>query len=148
MFGNFWKLALTILKKKYQFLLGIRDACSWKRKLEKTRSWKRLSGKVRNEIERNEHCIENFPIPIGALRLNKDFLTSNFPTSKVSNFSFFLRYLSNLNITYRIILVKYWTDSDWLKSVIVVSFGKFIDNPFGVIIRKWIIPHSIGSNRF
>ena len=30
------------------------DACSWKGYLERTRSWKNLSWKVRNEIGKNE----------------------------------------------------------------------------------------------
>ena len=32
----------------------MRDTCSWKGQLEKTRSWKVLSWKVRLEIEKNE----------------------------------------------------------------------------------------------
>ena len=34
------------------------DACSWKRQLEQTRSWKFLSSKVRNEIWKCE--VEKF----------------------------------------------------------------------------------------
>ena len=75
--------------------------CSRKRQLEKTRSWKVLSSKVRHEIERLnlESSVYPFQLRLALTNLNRNFPTSDFQTScffqlQLSNFTYPLSYLN------------------------------------------------------
>ena len=87
----------------------LRDTCSWKEQLEKTKSWRLWSWKVRNEIGKNEvgkvePKLDNFYLLKIRLKIFQlKWKLSNFKLSnlKVSIFSFFPTALSNFLSLFR-----------------------------------------------